>query len=736
MTDILSSALEYHKMGFSIIPIERGGKRPLVAWEEFQKRRMSEDEVRKHFSGDVNIGIVCGAISGNLVVVDWDDKEIFENAERNFGNKEETLTTTTGKGVHKYFRLNAHCPCFRLAELSIDVKGEGGYVVAPPSLHKSGKRYERVSKATEPRLLSDTDDFKRDFITALEAALKVSLDRRKDLVHIGQILEGVAEGARDVSAIQLATWYRMRGMDQDAVRTVMLAWDSKNRPPLGDRTIREKIQSAFRPEKPYSYRFDEPPDRPDSTWLAQMRGICEDKDGNKSGRLVEILKNWILSRQDMIFATFRDTEEIFYYEKGVYRKYGDRLIKEWIEKRMDEAGCGAWVRTRLVSEVLEAVKRSTYTNREQFDERPDLLCMENGILNIWTLEFFEHTPDYRFLSKLPVTYDPKQESPVFDRFMESVIPEPKDRDALIEFMGYCLYRALPFHKSFILVGKGANGKSTFLSMLKELLGPENTSCVSLQEIESGDYSLSAIYGKLANIYPDLSAKAMTTTGRFKAMTGGDTLTTNVKYKDYMTASYTAKMIFSCNEIPKSANDDTDAYFRRWRVILFPVSFTVDKADPDLKGKLTTPEELSGVFNKTLIGLKRLLDQKRFSNDQGVENEREKYIRMSDPIRAFVLDEIESDNGTYEPNVTGEVPKNEFYRHYVDYCKTNKYLPKTEDGFFKIIKAHTTVQSVRKRRPTGSEWYVQGIAKKNVPTPDNGASERNEAEYDNLGRYES
>lgn len=715
METSLEPAMDYWRMGFSIIPVEKGGKRPLVQWEEFQKRRMSEDEVRKYFSGDVNIGVVCGAVSGNLVVIDWDDKKIFDDVERKFSNAEETLTCATGKGVHKYFRTARPVPCFRLAELSIDVKGEGGYVVAPPSLHKTGRRYERISEVKEPRFM-DVDDFKRDFISSLEDALKVSLDRRKDLVRVGEIINGVGEGARDISAVQLATWYRLRGMKREDTFSAMLIWDKKNKPPLGDRAISEKIDSAYKPEKPYGYRFDEPPEKPDATWEADMIDICKDRGLNKTGRVAELLKNWILNRQDLIFATFRDTEDVYYYDKGVYRKLGDRLIKEWVEKKMAQAGCGAWTKSNLISEVIEAVKRSTYMDRERFDEHPELICLNNGILNIWTMEFFEHTPDYKFLIKVPVNYDPKQEAPVFDRFIESIIPVQTDRDALVEFIGYCLYRDLPYHKSFALVGKGSNGKSTFLALLKSLLGADNTSCISLQELETGTYSLSALYGKLTNIYPDLSSKAMTQTGRFKAITGGDMISTNVKYRDYMTATYTAKMVFSCNEIPKSTNDDTDAYFRRWRVITFPMVFTSTNVDPNLKAKLTTPEELSGVFNKSLIGLKRLLEQKKFTGDEGVDAEREKYIRMSDPIRAFVLDRIEADDSLYEIDVAGLVPKSEVYGSYIEFCKSKQYLPKTEAIFFDIFKTHVNVQSVRKGDGKNRVWYLQGICKKmSVPT---------------------
>ena len=447
----------------------------------------------------------------------------------------------------------------------------------------------------------------------------------------------------------------------------------------------------------------------DAEWVAEIRNICFDKDiKNKAGQLMPLLRDWLLSEPGMIFLTLRDTDEILYYESGVYNRLGEKFISAWIERRMHEARCCQYMKTHLVTEVINAIIRSTYVDRSIFEESPELICMDNGILNIETNEFIPHSPDYHFLVKLPVEYDPKAECPVFDKFLAEILPGQKDRDSLTEFIGYCLYRKLPLHKSFMLVGSGSNGKSTFLGMLKTMLGDRNVACIGLQDLE-GNFTLSALYGKLANIYPDLSNAAMKQTGKFKALTGGDGLTTDVKFKDHMTTTFTLKMIFSCNEIPRVISDDTDAYFRRWCVITFPAKFTKETADPLLGEKLTAKKEISGIFNKAILALGRLLKNKAFSNDDGIEAARESYIRMSDPIKAFVMDEMEDDeSGRLEINPEGFIPKQELYSMYLGYCKQKGYLPKTDDGFFKFLKPHVNAQSVRKRQEKGSVWMLQGV----------------------------
>ena len=139
---LVEDALEYLRMGFSVIPLIQRDKKPEINWLEYQKRKPTEDEVRKWFgSGEKNIAIICGKVSGNLVVFDFDNHESMQFVVTNIQETaQKTLVVRTGKGYHVYYRMKDP-PYFKLPNLSIDVKGEGGYVVAPPSLHPSGVQY-------------------------------------------------------------------------------------------------------------------------------------------------------------------------------------------------------------------------------------------------------------------------------------------------------------------------------------------------------------------------------------------------------------------------------------------------------------------------------------------------------------------------------------------------------------------------------------------------------------------
>ncbi|MCD6421889.1 bifunctional DNA primase/polymerase [bacterium] len=139
-----------NELGFSVIPLIYGEKRPKIQWEEFQRRKPTEAELDKWFSEKANIGIICGAVSGNLVVLDFDSMEAYRRAFSKYEQLEkETIIVKTARGIQVYFRSDKPVPSMRFPDIKLDVKGEGSYVVAPPSLHPSGVQYRFLNPAID-----------------------------------------------------------------------------------------------------------------------------------------------------------------------------------------------------------------------------------------------------------------------------------------------------------------------------------------------------------------------------------------------------------------------------------------------------------------------------------------------------------------------------------------------------------------------------------------------------------
>lgn len=213
-----------------MIPIEPRGKRPLVSWTGYQRRTASEEEVRAWWTRwpDANIGIVTGRVSG-IVVVDVDGTA-GSGSLRNRAIP-PTVVCATGRGHHYYF---AH-PGFNVANRThllpgVDVRGEGGYVVAPPSTHENGKQYAWGQ-----------DSSPQDEELARVPDWLAQLWRTDNLST--ELVAGVAEGERNVAAARLAGKFLSRGFSARETFAWLLLWNARNKPPLDVKELARVVRS-------------------------------------------------------------------------------------------------------------------------------------------------------------------------------------------------------------------------------------------------------------------------------------------------------------------------------------------------------------------------------------------------------------------------------------------------------------------------------------------------------------
>lgn len=406
-----------------------------------------------------------------------------------------------------------------------------------------------------------------------------------------------------------------------------------------------------------------------------MKGVTNaaDPDSKKSLSPPEMAK---CVMENIHIVTLKDNDEVLYYEGGVYVEGGESEIKSFVEKEDDQ------LTTHDVEETINHIVRRTYIPRNVFDTDPKRLVINNGIINLDTFEVKEHDPNYLSRVKIPVTYTGKETlGPKIQKFLNEVF-YPEDMATAQEFTGYCLWRNYETQKALMLVGEGANGKSTFINLIKTTLGLENISTRSLQELEYNRFAKADIYGKLANLYPDLSDTALETTGQFKMLTGGDPVTAEKKFKNGFPFINYAKLIFSANKLPE-AKDDTTAFFRRWIILTFPTKFEGPKENKNLLNELKSPEEISGFFAWSLEGLKRLRENNWvFSNSKSTENVREEYIKKSSPVQAFIMEWVEDDPTDIKKST--EITKQNMFDAFAFYCRESHLPVLTAATFFKKI----------------------------------------------------
>ena len=399
----------------------------------------------------------------------------------------------------------------------------------------------------------------------------------------------------------------------------------------------------------------------------------------------DLLKNYT-------FKTTRDNETAYCFNvaTGIYEANGETVIKEEMAKILDEN-----TRQYYLADILFYIKACTYFDRPI--EHPNKLVLNNGILNMETYQL-EAFSDKEFLQiHVPVTYDPKLGCPLIQQFILEVVGETQV-PLLQEWIGYCLYAKYPIHKAMILLGPGANGKSTLINLIAKFLGEQNKASVTLQALCSNRFAASALDGKLVNLCADIPNKALDQTGMFKMLVGADSIPAERKFKDAYTFKNIAKLTFSTNEIPKT-KDDTIAYFRRWLIINCNNYFPPAKANTRILDYICTPNEFSGLLNWALIGLKRLLEKGQFSDNRTWEQERERYLASSNSALAYIESHVE-----YSTEEKDRVTKEALYAAYVTYCKAND-LP--------VMRQADLTTTMRQAIPDAKEtlFRVEGHGKK-------------------------
>lgn len=373
--------------------------------------------------------------------------------------------------------------------------------------------------------------------------------------------------------------------------------------------------------------------------------------------------------------TFTDTQEIFQYnpKNGLYEE-SENQIKNTIQDTWQELAS-----INNVNECLNHIKRMTYKKREETNN-PNLIPFQNGYFDLKKKTFHEYSPKNIFFSKHPITYKPTAVCPAIGKFLVEIAEEDTEKIRVLKrIAAYCFYRSYPIQKAIMLYGSGANGKSVYLNLLTYLLGMENVSKISLQELTSNRFAVGRLYGKNANIFADLESKALNSTGYFKGLTGGDYLTCDRKFRDSFDFKNHAKLLFSCNQIPES-DDQSDAFFRRWLILPFTKVLKKEEQDPLILSKLVEPSELSGFANVLLEEMDGLLEEYCFGMDgeDDIQRTRELYQRLSDSAKAFLMDCTELAPAEHER-------KDLVWSEYIVYCKKNKLPVKNEKAFHHSIQ---------------------------------------------------
>lgn len=322
----------------------------------------------------------------------------------------------------------------------------------------------------------------------------------------------------------------------------------------------------------------------------------------------------------------------------------------------------------------------------------NFVAVKNGILDIDTWKVTDYTPDVVIKNKIPVKYVPRAYYDVADITLDKLTCGDKQlRKVLEEIFGYILLRRNEYGKVFILTGDGKNGKSSFLKMIRAFTGNENTASLDLKELGQR-FKTAELFGQLVNIGDDISGEYIKDSSELKKLATGETLNVERKGRDPFDFQNYSKLIFSANRMPR-INDYSTGLTRRLMMVPFNAVFdpSDEDYDPFIQDKLISDESMEYMLQLAIVGLKRLLKNKKFSTSKTVDKELQKYEVENNPILSFLQEDIKVEN---------EVSTDVFQKYQV-WCAENGFNAVGKTNFSrevcKILKMDTKQQRIDGKR---------------------------------------
>lgn len=355
------------------------------------------------------------------------------------------------------------------------------------------------------------------------------------------------------------------------------------------------------------------------------------------------------------------------YKNGIY-EHGTNKIEAEMIKHISN------LNRAKRAEVLAHINLQIDSNTQMGDAR--YMAFKNGVYDFDTNEFLDFSPEYVITNKINYNYVPDAYSEIVDHTLDKLACGDKQiRQLLEEVIGYTFYRRNELRKAFILIGDKANGKSTYLDMIKTLLGDDNTTALDLKDL--GDrFKTAELFGKLACIGDDIGDEFIPNPASFKKLTSGDRLTVEKKGQDPFDFNSYAKLLFSANNIPR-IKDKSGAVITRLIIIPFNATFSSDDPDydPYIKYKLRTSDSMEYLIQLGIRGLKRVLENQKFTTSKKVQKELEEYEENNNPVILFFKE---------NPKIENEPTKN-VYKKYSEFCISNSFQPMSNIEFSKQVK---------------------------------------------------
>ena len=638
----LAAALDYAGRGWPVFPLD--GKVPRVP-RGFLNATTDVAQIRQWWATwpDAGVAIATGAPSG-LFVLDVDGEtgaDSLHELELEHGELPETVRCKTGGGgEHYYFKHTGGEIRNSAGKLGpgLDVRATGGYVVAPPTVHPSGRRYEWDAAPEDAELAPPTAWLIAD-----------ATSRRNGTSRVG---ETIRHGRQHSTLVSLAGTMRKRGLSAAEIDAALQVVNRERceRPAPAENVTRiaESVGTLYEPAPTTA-----PTDLGNAELLCGLHG--------HRLRHVRARRHWLVWRDGRWRVD--ETGEPQRAAKSVSAE----LVRRAAElEGEDRKAAVKWALASQADGRIQAMLRLAESEPEialpptALDADPYLIGVGNGTLDLRTGELRDAAPDDLISLGTEVPFDPDAACPRWERFLLEVFGDQELIGLMRRHAGYCLTGDVLEHVLFVFHGTGRNGKSTYVETAKRLLGDLATTAAFETFVRTrGGHGprndLARLHGARLVTASESGAGRRLDEATVKEITGGDTVAARFLYSEHFEFRPQFKLVLVTNNRPRVDGGD-DAMWARMRLIPFTECF-LGREDPELERTLEA--ELPGILRWAVEGC---LEWQRdgLGTAGAVERATREYREDEDVLGAFLAERCEVGEG--------ETPKRELREAYEDFCR--------------------------------------------------------------------
>ena len=724
-----AEAARLRELGFNIIPIKPGTKMPRAGEGDILKWRTDgcDAEIGEHD----NMAMLHGGIGGTWAM-DCDDPtilaDLLDDYEQNAPKM--CIVKTPKQGHHILFKRDPSDeppgdPKYSDSRgRNIDVKSKG-YTLLPPSVHPDRHlgRYQYLFATDTPNITMRWSDA----VTVLRSRGFFSPQDRDEMfsdiagVHVGgagseyvpgappkyeynDLLKGgFGPGERRRKMNSLYVKKRVMGSSREDAEAAVRHVNSTCQPPLPDRELRYNISAS---EHFFQAHKDEIDHREHLRRQQQAAGApvpagggapvpagaaagaaAGGGGGRGGGRRANALDMHHCADTIMNESLYREHPSgiLYYYTGGIWVQGGERRLRQSCEVRWRDRG----ITTSQINEIEGLVRIRTAiipdgTDEDVFNRDASKVVLENGTYDLERGELVDHSPDHMATIRHPIAYDATAECPVFDGALDAWFDgykSEKYRSIILEMFALCMLRRNVIQKGYVHFGKGSNGKSTCLDVLREMLGLQNTSSIEMQSFEKSRFVGDELYGKAANIASDGGTQPLVDTGLIKAVLAGDSIRCEPKHKKAFVFRPSATLVFTFNELPPVL-DSSDGFARKIQLVPWQNKFN-RRDNPEIAKLSRDRAERAGLFNKIVPIMRRfLLENGQPEHEDSIEETQNMWMRRSDSFYLF-REEYLVLGGSGKDGKDGkeyQIATNKLYSLYQNACADHGMTPLNKNEF--------------------------------------------------------